>query len=692
MEMNMNFRCEGGLVDQLGAQVLPDGISFTVQSLGASACRLLLFHIGEPSPFAILPFPPSCRFGQVFSMKVCGLTPERLEYAYQLDGTTTARLAFQFDGQQTILDPYADAVGQYTTKSGDWIGPYRGQFVDHRFDWEGVTSPKRALSDLIIYELHVRGFTKDPSSGVTAPGTFQGLIEKIPYLKSLGINAIELMPIFDFDETNDLRYHDGQRLTDYWGYNPIHYFSPKSTYAQQQDASSVAREFKSLVKACHQAGIEVILDVVYNHTPENGANHRWVSFRGLDPQTYYLYDAAGEHLNYSGCGNTVNANHPVVIDLICHSIRHWVKHYHIDGFRFDLASILTRGQDGQPMDCPPLIDRLSKDPLLQGVKLIAEAWDAGGLYQVGRFPNGRYWAEWNGRYRDDLRQFLKGDPGKVSEICQRVAGSPDLYDALERPSASINFITCHDGFTLNDLYAYKEKHNLANGWQNLDGEVHNNSWNCGAEGPTADPQIENLRCRLAANAFAVLLFSRGVPMFFSGDECRRTQQGNNNAYCQDNPLSWLQWDQMDQAADLVTLVSRMIQFRKDFPVVRRCMQDLIEGYADIPFHGHQPGVLDAYHEDRYLGVLFAGMVSGEPQWVMVCMNMYWDKIEVQLPALPENYHWVCLVNTGDPATPYGRAAASLAEAPDVATQIPMEGRSVQILTGRPINGMPSLSD
>ena len=469
--------------------------------------------------------------------------------------------------------------------------PYRNAVVvDNDFDWGDDQPLNLPLVDSIIYEAHVRSFTVHSSSGVAHPGTYAGLIEKIPYLKQLGVTAVELLPVNEFEEgdTDRVNPFTGERLLNLWGYQPTAFYAPNTAYSSNRADGEQVREFKQLVRALHQAGIEVILDMVFNHTAEGDENGPTWSFRGIDNSTYYILDPdTGKYVNFSGCGNTVNCNNPVVRDFIVDCLRYWVLEMHVDGFRFDLASILGRGMDGRVLKNPPLLESLAYDPVLANSKLIAEAWDAAGLYQVGTLPSWGRWAEWNGIYRDDVRKFVKGDAGMTSALATRLLGSPDLYETSARePYHSINFVTCHDGFTLNDLVSYNEKHNLANGENNTDGTDANYSWNCGVEGPTDDPAINQLRARQRKNFAAILLCSHGVPMFLEGDEIGRTQQGNNNAYCQDNEVSWLDWRMMASHADLLRFFRLMIAFRKRCPLLRRdSFQFHGEGGFHITWHG-----------------------------------------------------------------------------------------------------------
>ncbi len=603
------FKIRPGLYLDNGAFVVPGGVSFTVSSQGATGCSLVLFHREAPEPYAIIPFPERYRIGNVYSMIVFGLDIFEFEYAFSVDGEWNPKRGLLFDKDQYLLDPYARAVtGQ--SKWGQrpvFSGQYRSRVVVSDFDWGTSLQPLIPMQDLVIYELHVRGFTRHPSSGVTSPGTYRALMEKIPYLKSLGVNAVELMPVFEFDELREFREHDGVRLLDYWGYNPVSFFAPNTSYTSAVEYNREGRELKSLIRALHENGIEVFLDVVFNHTAEGNEKGPVISFKGLDNNVYYMLDADGSYKNYSGCGNTVNSNHPVVQRLVLDALRYWVTEYRIDGFRFDLASILGRNEDGTPMSSPPLLQNLAFDPILASVKLIAEAWDAGGLYQVGSFPSWNRWSEWNGRYRDELRRFLKGDAGVAQLAASRIAGSLDIYDPKHRGDhASINFITCHDGFTLNDLYAYSEKHNEANGWNNTDGENHNHSWNCGVEGETDDPAIQALRLRLRKNAMTVLLVSKGTPMLLSGDEFGNSQCGNNNPYCQDNEISWLDWKDLERNHAFFSFVQRLIRFRRAHPVLRSSCRPPACGLPPLSMHGPEAWSLPGDPELRTIGVMFAG--------------------------------------------------------------------------------------
>lgn len=644
------FRIRPGFFDINGATALSDGVCFTIHSQGATSCELLLYEPYAKEPFTILKYPDNYRIGNVFSMIVFDLDVEDFQYAFRLDGPYDKKKGLLFDKHKPLLDPYAKAVvgqSEWGQKPDAFLG-YRGRVVKNNFDW-GITKPSIIpMEDLIIYEMHVRGFTKDASSGVAHPGTFHGIMEKIPYLKELGINAVELMPIFEFDEMRDHRVIDGRELLDYWGYNTVSFFAPNTSYASDREYNHVGTELKQLIKTLKENGIEVILDVVFNHTAEGNEDGPFFSFKGIDNNVYYMLTPDGNYYNFSGCGNTVNCNHPVLQQMIVECLRYWVTTYRVDGFRFDLASILGRNEDGTPMDKPPLLQTLAFDPILGDVKLIAEAWDAGGLYQVGNFPSWKRWSEWNGKYRDDLRDFLKGGYWKAPEAALRISGSSDLYNPFERgTNASINFITCHDGFSLYDLYSYNHKHNEANGWNNTDGSDDNRSWNCGAEGDTKDPLILKLRYRMIKNAFAVLICSRGTPMFLSGDEFCDTRFGNNNPYCQDNLTSWLDWKLLDTHRDIFEFCKYMIHFRRNHPAIRKSIAQSHCGFPPISQHGATPWDDNFTQDSKIVCTMFAGHDEKQDleDIVYLAVNPYWESILIHLPKLPEPLQWHLAVDT-----------------------------------------------
>lgn len=647
------FQIRPGFFREFGAVAIPGGVNFTIHTHGATSCELLLFHRKAEEPYAVIPFPESYRIGFCYSMIVFDLDIEEFEYAYRLDGPYDEKKGLRFDKNKILLDPYARAVtgqSQWGHVNNAQHG-YRARVVQSNFDWGDQRHHSIPMEDLIIYELHVRGFTMDESSGVKHHGTFEGLREKIPYLKELGVNAVELMPIFEFDEMRDVRLIDENELIDFWGYNPVSFFAPNTSYCSSMEYNREGLELKTLIKDLHDNGIEVILDVVFNHTAEGNEFGPCFSFKGFDNNIYYMLTPDGHYYNFSGCGNTLNCNHPVVRDMILECLRYWVIEYRVDGFRFDLASILGRNDDGTPLSQPPLLRSLAFDSILGNVKLIAEAWDAGGLYQVGSFPSWKRWAEWNGRYRDDMRRFLKGDDFLAQTAAARITGSPDLYDPAYRGgNASINFLTCHDGFTLYDLYSYNQKHNEANGWGNTDGADDNNSWNCGVEGETDDPAILALRKRLMKNACAILLCSRGTPMFLSGDEFADTRYGNNNPYCQDNLISWLDWSLLKKNKDLFDFFQYMIRFRKDHPVIRKDLEPSYLGIPAMSTHGLTPDETNFSGDSHVVCVRFAGYNEStqKEDLVYLAVNSGWFPVTLTLPELPEHYEWKVAVNTGDP--------------------------------------------
>lgn len=671
------FDIRPGFYEINGATAIPGGVNFTVYSHGATSIELLLFRREEDEPFVVIPFPPHYRIGNVYSMIVFKLNIEDFEYAYRVDGPYDPKKGLIFDRTRYLLDPYAKAVtGQSHWGSTAPRGQhYKARVVKDDFDWGAMPQPLIPMEDLIIYELHVRGFTRDLSSGVQYPGTFAGLAEKLDYLESLGVNAIELMPIFEFDEMQDYREVNGKVLYNYWGYSTVSFFSPNTSYAASTEYNREGNELKQLILACKKRGMEVYLDVVFNHTAEGNEKGPFFSFKGFDNNIYYLLTPEGYYYNFSGCGNTLNCNHPIVHQMILDCLRYWVTTYRVDGFRFDLASILGRNEDGSPMDKPPLLQALAFDPILGNVKLIAEAWDAGGLYQVGTFPSWNRWAEWNGRYRDDLRRYLKGDNGMAQAAALRMVGSQDIYAAQGRTNASVNFITCHDGFTMWDLFSYNQKHNEANGWNNTDGANDNNSWNCGVEGLTDDPEVNALRRRMVRNAFTLLMCSRGIPMFLAGDEFGNTQFGNNNAYCQDNQISWLDWRLLERNQDIFRFFQYMIRFRKTHRVVRSSSEGGACGFPDISFHGITPGHDGPFEDhEKYLGVMFAGWDrSTGPEVVYVASNAWWEDLEVTLPELPVSMFWTLAVDTWE---------AEQHPVPLSDQHITVRGRSVAVLVGR----------
>ncbi len=642
----------------LGVTVHRHGVNFAIFSKYATSCRLVLFQPGTEQPAIEFALDPHVnRTGQVWHAFVEG-ADSGVQYGYRFDMQPNPNpQVYRFDPSRVLLDPYAQVLsGGATWGANVARNQLRRNSVvtENHFDWEHDQPLNTPLVDSVIYELNVRGFTRDPSSGVQHPGTFAGLIEKIPYLKQLGVTAVELLPVNEFEEADLDRVNPFTRqpLLNLWGYQPTAFFAPNTAYSSNRADGEQVREFKRLVRAMHQAGIEVILDMVFNHTAEGDEHGPTWSFRGIDNSTYYMIDPeTGKYVNYSGCGNTVNCNNPVVRDFIVDCLHYWVMEMHVDGFRFDLASILGRGMDGSVLKNPPLLESLAYDPVLANSKLIAEAWDAAGLYQVGTLPSWGRWAEWNGIFRDDVRKFVKGDAGMTSALATRLVGSPDLYlTSAREPYHSINFVTCHDGFTLNDLVSYNEKHNLANGDNNTDGTNANFSWNCGVEGPTSDAAIAELRARQRKNFAAILLFSHGVPMILAGDEIGRTQQGNNNAYCQDNEISWLDWRMAENHAGLLRFFQLMIAFRRRCPLLRRESFELNgEGGFHISWHGTKRMQPDWGHESRTVAMQLTQLHSdGSRDDVHFIANAYSGDLDFELPQIG-HHEWFRLVDTALPS-------------------------------------------
>ncbi len=649
------FKVRPGFYNRNGAAAAPNGVSFTIHSSGATSCTLLLFRPREKEPYARLKFPEAYHIGNTYSMLVFDLKIEEFEYAFQLDGPYDKEKGLLFNKNTVLLDPYARAVtGQKEwgdRPESDEGFVYHARVVENNFDWGNVRQLELPMEDLVIYELHVRGYTKDVSSGVSARGTYEGLRQKIPYLKDLGINAVELMPIFEFDEMESARVVDGEQLYNYWGYNTVCFFAPNTSYSSVVEHNHEGEELKRLIYELKENGIEVILDVVFNHTAEGNEDGPSFSFKGIDNNIYYILTPGGGYYNFSGCGNVLNCNHPTTRRFIIDCLRFWVTEYRVDGFRFDLASILSRDWNGAPMAEPPILHEIACDAILGKVKLIAEAWDAGGLYQVGNFPAFSRWSEWNGRYRDDMRRFLKGDAGLAGTAITRITGSGDMYDRATRgEDASVNFLTCHDGFTLYDLYSYNTKHNEKNGWNNTDGDNNGNSWNCGVEGETDNPEIEGLRRRMVKNAFATLMCSRGPAMFYAGDEFCNTQFGNNNAYCQDNLVSWLDWNRLEEYQEIHDFFRYMIAFRKEHAVLRKSTGPASCGLPEISIHNGYPFNNRTDYNSRLIGVMFAGRDEADMRddVIFYGMNAYWEPINMQLPELPCGKKWKVCVNTAVP--------------------------------------------
>jgi glycogen operon protein len=643
----------------LGATVEPDGVNFSLFSKHCEALELLLFDSeDDPQPSRTLWLDPKRhRTFCYWHAFVKGLKVGQV-YAWRAHGPCNPERGHRFDGKKVLLDPYAKAVVGKTyrreaaARPGDNCAQaLRSVVVDtSTYDWEGDRPLRLPYAKTVIYELHVGGFTRNPNSGVAPEkrGTYAGVIEKIPYLKDLGITAVELLPIHQFDKQDAPFNHHN-----YWGYSPIALFAPHRGYSSSQELLGPVNEFRDMIKALHRAGIEVILDVVFNHSAENDGDGPTLSFRGLANADYYILESdRSNYANYSGCGNTLNANHAVVRRLILDCLRYWVEEMHVDGFRFDLASVMSRDESGEPLDNPPILWAIESDPVLAGTKIIAEAWDAAGLYQVGSFVGDRF-AEWNGPFRDDIRRFLKGDLGTVSPLAARILGSPDIYPCPNRdPHRSINFVTCHDGFTLNDLVSYSTKHNEANGEDNRDGANDNFSWNCGWEGSTDNPQIEALRLQQIKNFFTVLLLSQGTPMLLMGDEVRRTQLGNNNAYCQDNNLNWFDWEKPQKHADLhrfVRLTIALTQNLRSFQQEQPMAISTSSLNPHLLWHGVRLGEPDWHFDSHSLAFEVRHPICGEH--LHVIFNAYWEPLTFQLPSLDSGISWHRIIDTAKPA-PY----------------------------------------
>ncbi|MEW6754651.1 MAG: glycogen debranching protein GlgX [Candidatus Latescibacterota bacterium] len=658
-----DFKLRAGKPLPFGATIVPGGVNFSVYSQHAVSCELVLFQKREAEPFAVIPFLEQFRIGNVYTMVVFDLDYENLEYGFRMDGSFSPQEGHWFDSTKILMDPYAKAIGGRDVwgVEPNWedIYPHRARIIFDDFDWEDDCPLEIPMEDSVIYELHARGFTRHPSSGAKHPGTFSGIREKIPYLKELGVTCVELLPIHEFDEFENSRVSPvtGERLLNYWGYSNVGFFAPKAGYAATGKFGMQVDELKALVKELHANGLEVILDVVFNHTAEGNERGPYISYRGIDNKTYYMLTPEGYYYNFSGCGNTLNCNNPITRNMILDCLRYWAADYHVDGFRFDLAAILGRDQNGAPMNNPPLLETLAFDPILGKCKLIAEAWDAGGLYQVGSFPSWGRWAEWNGKFRDDIRKFLKGS-GTVGGAIERLQGSPDLYHRQYRGArASVNFITAHDGFTLMDMVSYNGKHNEANGENNNDGSNDNDSWNCGWEGPTDDPGVARLRMKQAKNALAMLLASQGVPMILAGDELGNTQFGNNNAYCQDNEIGWLDWHLAESNAELRHFATRMIAFRKAHPVIRRMTryQDWsgpAGHYPVISWHGTKAYFVEHGDDRPVLAMMLCGMNpergTRKDGFIYMAMNMHWEMHGFELPHLPSGMSWRVSANTDMP--------------------------------------------
>lgn len=639
----------------------PEGTNFCVFSKRSTRIDLLFFDGADDAhPTRVITLTPEKqRTFYYWHVFVRGVGAGQ-HYGYRAYGDYVPEQGLRFDDKKVLLDPYAQgiAIGENYDRNaairpGDNCAYAMKSVVadPSKYDWEDDIPLQMPISETVVYELHVGGFTRHPNSGLAPKkrGTYLGLIEKIPYLKSLGITAVELLPVMQFDEHDAPRGH-----VNYWGYSPIGFFAPHMGYSYSGDPLATIDEFRDMVKALHRAGIEVILDVVYNHTAEGDHKGPTYSFKGFENRAYYLLDAENRafYANYSGCGNTLKGNHSIVRRLILDSLRYWVSEMHVDGFRFDLASVLARGESGQPLNEPPILWEIESDPVLAGAKLIAEAWDAAGLYQVGSFI-GERWVEWNGHYRDDVRHFMKSDTNTITRLADRIVGSPDVYfQPHHKPYRSVNFITCHDGFTLNDLVSYNEKHNWANGQNNTDGADYNASWNSGIEGPTDDPRINALRIKQMKNYLTLLLFSHGTPMLLMGDEVQRTQSGNNNVYCQDNEISWFDWDLVEKNADFLRFVSKLIAFTQSRAIFREKRYWLAPDKnipARITWHGQKLKHPDWSHHSHSLAFTLCYRQNGAHDHLHVMLNTYWKPLRFTLPELREGQEWHRLISTNLPA-------------------------------------------
>lgn len=684
------IKYEKGDSSRLGAYICTnkegtEGVNFALYSEHAESCALVLFHEGEKQPFAEIPFTEDMKENNMYSMFVTGIEPLKTEYGYRLDGVYDIHRELRYQKELVLLDPYARAVsGRSSWCSSidpERAGKFRGRIISDSFDWEDDQYPDIPLKDLIIYEAHVRSMTMHPSAGSDAPGTFKGLTEKIPYLKELGINCIELLPVFEFDEMEYNRFFNQKRILNYWGYSTLNFFSPKAGYAASGENCGQVSEFKEMVKAFHKAGIRVILDVVYNHTAEGEEKDRCYSFQGIDNQVYYISQTDGKNSNYSGCGNTFKCNHPAVKRLILESLRYWHKECHVDGFRFDLAPMLVRGVDGVPDWDTPVAKDIAEDEVLKDAVLIAEPWDAAGLYLTGRFHHWGRWSEWNDKYRDSMRQFFCGNAEYAPDFMSRLSGSENMYSQCGS-QGTINFITCHDGFTMYDLVSYNCKHNESNGEQNRDGNNWNISYNNGCEGRTDDPHIHHIRRRKMMSLFALLMTSRGVPMMYAGDEICNSQNGNNNAYCQDSEISWIDWSNLEKERDMLEFVKLMIDFRKAHPVLRNTTYDQSvngTGYPELSFR--YPGGTEAFPDKKShcVAAFYAEdhvkYGTDEDCFIYVICNVYEKDISYLLPDT-DKIEWTVITDSST-RNRFGDKPESMVDA---------EPYAVVVLTGKKRNG------
>lgn len=651
MQIKEDLSVKEGKSLPLGATITNDGVNFSLYSSSANAVTLLIFeNPSDAKPAQEFKLDPAVnRSFHFWHIRIEGITPGS-GYAYRIDGPADAVSGHRFNQEKVVIDPYAKGISFKRWDRGiacngvdNLETSLRGVIIDPAdYDWEGDEPIGRLMSESIIYEMHVGGFTSSPTSGVKHPGTFKGVIEKIPYLKSLGVTAVELLPVFDFDDTAVLRDYEGNQLVNYWGYSTVGFFSPHHGYCTSDDSGMQVNEFRDMVKALHKAGIEVILDVVFNHTDEGNEKGPIISFKGIDNSTYYYLTGENGskefYFDYTGCGNTFNCNHPIGEKFILDCLRYWVNEMHVDGFRFDEASVLSRGEDGAPLEHPPVIWAIELDEILADSKVIAEAWDAAGLYQIGYFPGDR-WAEWNGKYRDAIRRFIRGDEGVIGEVASRITGSADLYQWRQhQPTNSVNFVTAHDGFTLHDLVSYNEKHNWANGEENNDGANDNLSWNCGAEGETDDPAILALRNKQMKNFAVIQMLSIGVPMMVAGDEFGRSQNGNNNTYCQNNETNWINWDRVKTNSELVRFWSELMKIRQSYLHHFRgnYFQGRVNkfGVQEIAWYGPYLDTPDWDNpQTRFLSVTLGDVEETGDNTLNthIMMNMAPDPVEFQIP-------------------------------------------------------------
>lgn len=688
-----SFSIALGKAHPLGATVMADGVNFSLFSEHATGVELLLFDDHDDvEPFQTISLDPTVNKTFHFWHVFLENAKPGLHYAIRVDGPDDPGAGHRFDRQKVLIEPYAKGNNKALWKRGDacQLGDnlatsLRSVVIDTAdYDWEGDQPLNRPLNETVIYELHVGGFTRSPSASAKNPGTFAGVIEKIPYLKTLGVTAVELLPVFEFDDT-ETREFEGQRLVNYWGYSTMSYFAPHSSYCVDPEIGQHTREFRDMVKALHKAGIEVILDVVFNHTDEGNHEGPTFSFKGIDNSIYYYLSPLDKryYYDYTGCGNTFNCNHPIGEKFIVECLKYWVQEMHVDGFRFDEASVLSRGEDGVPVKYPQVLWDIDLDDDLADTKVIAEAWDAAGLYQIGYFPGYR-WGEWNGRYRDDIRRFVKGDAGMIGAVATRLSGSADLYEWRGHlPINSVNFLVAHDGFTLNDLVSYNDKHNWANGEHNNDGINENLSWNCGVEGDTDDPDIDALRNRQIKNFAALLMLSQGVPMMVMGDEVRRTQKGNNNAYCQDNEISWFDWTLVEKNKDMFRFWKESIAFRLRHPTVHRSRYFTgatnTRGLADLTWHGCALNAPDWEDPNARVLAYTLGGMQGDEADIHIMMNMYWEPLDFALPSVPVRC-WYRAVDTSLCAP--DDIASKDRETKIIDETYRVDGRSVVVLISR----------